>query len=100
MDIVTTSECSALKLEYNDKPESAKTLRRDILRALKTSKAPTDNLTKCKCKALKEIREEVDIAIYPFDKVCGLVRINTEDAKDKLLEQIGNTKIIDEDPTP
>ena len=70
------------------------------MRALKTSKAPTDNLSKCQRKALKEIREEVDVSIYPFDKGSGLVRINNEDAKNKLLEQIGNTKIINEDPTP
>ena len=99
MDIVSTSECSALKLEYSDKPEPAQTLRRDVLRALKTSKAPTDNLSRCQRRALKEIREDSEVAIYPFDKGSGIVRISTEDANNKILEQIGNTKIIDEDPT-
>ena len=100
IDIVSTSECSALKLEYNNKTELAQTLRKDVLRALKTSKTPTDNLSICQRKALKEIRKDVDVAIYPFDKGSGLVRINTEDANNKILEQIGNTKIIDDDPTP
>ena len=71
----------------------------DVLRALKTSNVPTDNLSNSQRKALKEIREDTDVAIYPFDKGSGLVRINTEDANNKILEQIGNTKIIHEDPT-
>ena len=32
MDIISTSECSALKLEYNGNIESAQTLRKDVLR--------------------------------------------------------------------
>ena len=89
-----------LKLEYSDKVELAQTLRKDVLRVLKTSKSPSDNLSTAQRKAIKEIRDDTDIAIYPFDKGCGLVRISAEDANNKILEQIGNTKIIDEDPTP
>ena len=100
MDIVSTTECSSLKLEYSDKVELAQTLRKDVLRVLKTSKSPSDNLSTAQRKAIKEIRDDNDIVIYPFDKGCGLVRISAEDANNKILEQIGNTKVIDEDPTP
>ena len=100
MDIISTSECSALKLEYNDNIESAQTLRKDVLRVLKTSNAPNDNLSIPQRKAIKEIRDDSNIAIYPFDKGCGLVRISNDDANKKILEQIGNTKVIEEDPTP
>ena len=37
--------------------------------------------------------------IYPFDKGTGLVRIKTNDAILKIREQIGDTEIVDSDPT-
>ena len=99
MDIISITESSALKLEYNKNIEAAQTLRKDVLRNLKMVKPNTDNLTKQQRQALREIRENKNISIYPFDKGSGLVRINTKDAKEKILEQIGNTKVIHEDPT-
>ena len=48
---------------------------------------------------MKEIKEDPSISIYPFDKGTGLVRIKTEDAIKKIREQIGDTNIVDRDPT-
>ena len=80
MDIVSTTEASALKLEYENKVCEAQVLRKDVLRVLKTSKPVEDNLSRAQRQSLKEIKEDPTISIYPFDKGTGLVRIKTEDA--------------------
>ena len=99
MDIVSTTESSCLKLEYGGKISEAQTLRKDVLRVLKMAKPVNDNMTREQRIAIKEIKNDNTIDIYPFDKGAGLVRIKREDAIRKIREQIGNTKIIDEDPT-
>ena len=67
VDIISTTESSALKLEYNQNVETAQTLRKDVLQALKLHRSTKDNLTKQQRIALKEIREDNDIKIYPFE---------------------------------
>ena len=71
----------------------AQTLRKDVLKVLKTSKPPSDNLTREQRLALKEIREDNETAIYPFDKGSGLVRISNVDANRKIIEQMGNASV-------
>ena len=100
MDIVSTTESSALKLEYDKKNSEAQNLRKDVLRILKMAKPTKNNLTPEQRKALKEIKNDEEISIYPFDKGAGLVRIKTNDAIKKIKEQIGDTEIIKIDPTP
>ena len=99
MDIVSTTESSALKLEYSKKVSEAQVLRKDVLRILKTTKPTKDNLTRNQRNALRELKSDPQISIYPFDKGTGLVRIRNEDAISKIREQIGETEIIHEDPT-
>ena len=99
MDIITVTECSSLKLEYSNKVREAQTLRKDVLRVLKMKKPARDNLTKDQRKAISEIKKDDETSIYPFDKGAGLVRISTEDAKRKIQEQLGETEIVDTDPT-
>ncbi|XP_065662568.1 uncharacterized protein LOC136085207 [Hydra vulgaris] len=99
MDIITATESSALKLEYNNKIENAQDLRKNVLRELKTGKKLNNNLTKEQWKAYREIKEEKNVDIYPFDKGTGFVRIEHSKALEKIREQIGPTKIVSEDPT-
>ena len=99
MDIVSTTEASALKLEYNGEIVNAQNLRKDVLRALKMNKPTKHNLTKEQRSALKEIKKDDTISIYPFDKGTGFVRIKTEDAITKIHEQLGPTDILPRDPT-
>ena len=99
MDVISTTESSALKLEYGKKTAEAQTLRKDVLSILKMAKPVKDNLTKEQRKAIKEIKKDDEVRIYPFDKGSGLVRIRKEDAIEKIREQIGNTTILSEDPT-
>ena len=100
MDIISTAESSALNLEYNQNVEAAQNLRKDVLRALKLNRSTKVNLSKQQRIALKEICEDNDIKIYPFLKGSGLVRMKSEEANNKIREQIGNTKILNVDPTP
>ncbi|XP_065640485.1 uncharacterized protein LOC136073060 [Hydra vulgaris] len=99
MDIITATESSALKLEYNNKIENAQDLRKNVLRELKTGKKLNNNLTKEQWKAYREIKEEKNVDIYPFDKGTCFVRIEHSKALEKIREQIGPTKIVSEDPT-
>ncbi|XP_065667555.1 uncharacterized protein LOC136087868 [Hydra vulgaris] len=99
MDIITTTESSALKLEYNNKVENAQNLRKNVLRILKTEKKINNNLTKEQRISFREIKNDETIAIYPFDKETGFVRIEHSKVLEKIREQIGPTKIISEDST-
>ncbi len=99
MDIVATTEASALKLEFEKKVCQAQVLRKDVLKVLKTAKPIEDNLSRGQRQSLKEIKEDPTISIYPFDKGTGLVRIKPEEALQKIREQIGDTNIVDRDPT-
>ena len=104
MDIISNTESTALKFDsssYDTKNDTAlMKLRQEILIDLKTAKAPKTNLNKNQQKALKELKSDENIKIYPFDKGAGLVRISKSDAIKKIEEQIGNTEIIEKDPTP
>ena len=81
MDIVTATESSALKLEYSKKIIEEQNLRKHVLRVLKTAKPVKDNLTREQRSTLKEIKNDQNICIYPFDKGFGY-----EDARKKIEE--------------
>ena len=99
MDIVSTTESAALKLEYSKKVCEAQVLRKDVLRVLKTAKPIKDNLTRTQRSALNEMKTDDSISYYPYDKGAGLVRIKKDDGIQKIREEIGDTEIISEDPT-
>ncbi|XP_065667816.1 uncharacterized protein LOC136088087 [Hydra vulgaris] len=98
MDIIATTELFALKLEYNNKIENAQDLRKNALKELKMGKKISQNLTREQRKALKEIKENKLVKIYPFVKGNGFVRIEHEKALERIRDQIGQTKVSSEDP--
>ena len=100
MDLVARTESTALKLEFGKKATEAQDLRKNVLRILKMNKSKKDNLTREQRTAMKEIKEDKEISIYPFDKGIGFVRIKNEEAIEKIREQIGETTILEKDPTP
>ena len=101
MDIISKTESTALKIKYDKKEETTSMkLRQDVLRDMKMAKPPKHNLTINQRKALKELKADEYIDIYPYDKGAGLVRIKRPDAIAKIEEQIGNTEVITKDPTP
>jgi hypothetical protein len=99
MDIITVTESSALKLEYQKKTCEAQVLRKDVLRIMKTARLPKDNLSPDQRQALREINNDQNLRIYPFDKGTGLVRIEHEEAIRKIREQLGDTEVVQNDPT-
>ena len=59
-----------------------------------------DNFSKEQRKALKEIRQINNKSkVYPLDKGSVFVVLSEEDAINKIEEQLGKAKAIDEDPT-
>ncbi len=55
MDILSTTESSALKFEYGKQLANDQNLRKDVLRILKMEKPTKDNLTHRQRKALEEM---------------------------------------------
>ena len=88
MDMIATT--FALKLEYNNKIKNAQNLREKVLRKLKMGKKISQNLPREQRKALKEIKENKLVDIYPFDKGNGFVRIEHNKALEKIREQISS----------
>ena len=83
MDIISKTESIALKLKYDTKNDTASMkLRQEILRDLKTAKSPKTNLNENQQKALKELKSDENIKIYPYDKGTRLVRISKYNQKD------------------
>ena len=99
MEIVTSTEVEALNLEKEGQHAKAELLRQEVKRILINEKQPRPNLTKEQLTTIKEIREDKDIDIYPYDKGNGFVRLKKEMAQSKMIEGIGETVILQKDPT-
>ena len=102
MDIIQSTEISALDLEREGKFSVAESLRQNISRIITKDlkKKHKNNLSFAERKVLTEMKHNQNISIYPFDKGAGFVVIKEEDAIQKIEQKIGKSKIIDQDPTP
>ena len=101
MDIVTSTEVVATTLEYKEQPTSAERLRHEVSNILlkhTNSKLPS-NLNKDQRTALKDLQEDVDLKVVPFDKGTGFVLLEKEDMIAKISEQIGEAHVMTKDPT-
>ena len=102
MEIITVTESVALNLEYHNKEADAESLRQNVCHILNKNRNMKikDNLSKEQWKALKEIRQiNNNTKVYPFDKGSGFVVLSEGDAINKIEEQLGKAKVIDEDLT-
>ena len=99
MDIITTTEVEALSLEKQDQFAKAELLRQEVKIILFNAKQPRSNLNKEQQEAIKSIKADPNIDIYPFDKGNGFVRLSKEQTKIRMTEGISNTKILNKDPT-
>ena len=102
MEIIIASESVALNLEYHNKEADAKFLRQNVCHILNKNRNMNikDNLSKEQQKALKEIWQiNNKTKVYPFDKGSLFVFLSEGDAIEKIEEQLGNAKVIDEDQT-
>ena len=102
MDIITTAKSTALKMIYenSENDRKAQKLRQDTLQALKMSRLPKPNIKYEQRQAIKELNSDKNISVYHFDKGTGFVCLPKALADQKIREQIGNTTIVNEDPTP
>ena len=101
MDIITSTELCASNLERQDQRAESESLRQEVSDILlkNFNIKTTDNLTKNERIAIKEIKNNTDIKIYPFDKENGFTIINDADAISKIEEQLGKANVINYDPT-
>ena len=101
MEIITAIESQALKLASGKKDTSAENLRQTVSKILSKTigKKQQDNLSKVQRAALKQLKNDKQMKVYPFDKGIGFALLNDIDSISKIEEQLGKSKIIDCDPT-
>ena len=100
MEIITARESQALKLESDEKDTSAENLRQTVNKILSTTiSKKQNNLSKTKRTALKQLKNDQHMKVYPFDDGIGFALLNDIDNISKIEEQLGKSKIIDHDPT-
>ena len=98
-EIIATAEIKALSLEREDKHAVAEQLRQDTIKVLSTAKPPKPNLDRNQRNAIKRMKENDKIDIYPYDKGSGFVRVSRTDAIAKVESEIGTTVVLEDDPT-
>ena len=99
MDIITVTEVEALNLERKEQHAKAELLRQRVKHILMKEKQPRPNLNKEQLSTIKEIKQDAEIDIYPYDKGNGFVRLTNNMSNSKMIEGIGQTKILEKDPT-
>ena len=101
MEIITVIESQALKLESDKKDTSSENLRQTVNKTLSKTigKKQQDNLSKTQRTALKQLKNDQQMKVYPFDKGTAFALLNDIDDISKIEEQFGKSKIIDCDPT-
>ena len=58
-----------------------------------------ENLSKAQRAVLKQLKNDKQMKVYPFDKGTGIALLNDIDSISKIEEQLGKSKIIDCDHT-
>ena len=89
IEIITAIESQALKLESSRKDTSAENLRQTVSKILSITngKKQYDNLSKTQGTALKQLKNDKQIKVYPFDE--GTALLNDKDSISKIEEQLG-----------
>ena len=82
MEIITAIESQALKLESSKKDASAENLPQIVSKILSMTigKKQQDNLSKAQRKALKQLKNDKQVKVYPFDKDIGFALLNDIDS--------------------
>ena len=101
MDIIQTTEIFALELENDEYFEKTERLRQGVSKILSkyTNKKHRNNLTIGQRNAIREIKNDANLKVYPFDKGSGFVIMKEEDAIKRIEKQMGKSIITDYDPT-
>ena len=101
MDIVTSAEVAASELEYKKHSTDAERLRHEVSNILLKHinfKLPS-NLNRDQRNALRDLKDDANLKVVPFDKGTGFVLLKKEDMIAKISEQIGEARVLTKDPT-
>ena len=94
MDIIQTTEISALDLKLEGKFRIAESLRKNVSRiiAKDLKKKHKNNLSFAERKVPTEVKHDKNISVYPFDKGKRVTVITEEDSIKKIEEQIRSNR--------
>ena len=100
MEIITAIELQALNLDCGIKDTSTENLQQTFSRILSKTigKKQQDNLSLIETVAVKQIKDNKQMKVYPFPKGMRLALLNDMDGISKIKEQLGKLKIIDMKP--
>jgi hypothetical protein len=93
----TEEACAILK-----DPKTAQSLRSEVVKAVKSAKAPRSNISKAEQQALKVLKAEKDILILPADKGCATVILDKSEYVAKMDALVKDEKTytqLSKDPT-
>ena len=78
MEVIRAIESQALKLESSKKDTSAENLWQTVSKILSMtiSKKQQDNLSKAQRTDLKQLKNDEQMKVYPFDKNVGFALMN------------------------
>ena len=88
MEIITAIESQALNLESGKKDTSAENLRHTVSKILPLTigKKQQDNLSLTQRAALKQLKNDEQMEVYPFHKGTGFALLNDIDDISKIEE--------------
>ena len=91
MEIITGIESQVLKLESGKKGKSMGNLQQTVSKILSKTigKKQQDNLSKVQRAALKQLKNDRQMKLYPFDKGIGFALLNDIDSISKIEEKLG-----------
>ena len=102
MDIITSVEAVASTMNGSiEEVSDSENLRHDVSNILLkyAGKRLPSNLTRQQNDSLKELQQNTEIKVVPFDKGTGFVVLKSEDMFQKIKDQLGEAKEIQKDPT-
>ena len=94
MDIIQTTEISALDLKLEGKFRIAESLRKNVSRIITKDlkKKHKNNLSFAERKVPTEVKHDKNISVYPFDKGKRVTVITEEDSIQTIEEQIRSNR--------
>jgi len=105
MSIVTATEAAAQKIEKKldavGHCVESESLRHNVSNILlkQVKKRLPSNLSREQHTALRELKDNNDIKIVPFDKGVGFAVLTKEGMLDKMKDHLGEAKTVEKDPT-
>ena len=102
MDIITSVEAVASTMNGSiEEVSDSENLHHDVSNILLkyAGKRLPSNLTRQQNNSLKELQQNTEIKVVPFDKGTGFVVLKSEDMFQKIKDQLGEAKEIQKDPT-